>query len=138
MTGVQTCALPIFAGVFSPDAVGQALDPGSRVKIGYLAHLGGAAFGALYYLTGLRLWPTGNGSSSKQRAVNEPWLAPGSTHQVAVREPNVKIYVPPKEELDREVDRILDKINREGKASLTPQENELLLRASEVIRSRMK
>ncbi len=125
------------AGVFGGGAVGQMLDPGSRTKIGHLAHLGGAAFGALYYLLGMRLWPIAD-LSSTQRAVSEPWLAPGSTHQPAVREPKVKIYIPPKEELDREVDRILDKINREGKASLTLQENELLMRASEAIRSRMK
>ena len=126
------------AGVFDPGAVGQALNPGSRVQIGYLAHLGGAAFGALYYLTGMRLWPTARNEGSGQRARSDQWLAPESQPQAPVKEPNVKIYVPPKEEMDREVDRILDKINREGKASLTLQENELLMRASEVIRSRMK
>lgn len=124
------------AGVFNPGAVGQALDPGSQVKIAYVAHLGGAAFGALYYLLGMRLWPSGSDSSLGPQSVSEQWRPPARPAPPPVQEPRVQLYIPPKEELDREVDRILDKINREGKASLTLPENETLLRASEAIRSR--
>ena len=45
----------------------------------------------------------------------------------------VRIYAPPEpEDLDRELDRILDKINKHGRASLTKDEDALLLRISQI------
>ena len=53
------------------------------------------------------------------------------------RAPEVKLYQPPTEQLERDVDRLLDKINREGKGSLTAEENEILMKASESYRNRV-
>jgi hypothetical protein len=49
----------------------------------------------------------------------------------------VKLYEPPSEKLERDVDRLLDKINREGKDSLTREEQEILMKASESYRNRV-
>lgn len=47
-----------------------------------------------------------------------------------VNPPQVRIYEPPVDEFEKELDRILEKINREGRSSLTAQENEFLQKAS--------
>ena len=51
--------------------------------------------------------------------------------------PEVKLYEPPAEQLKRDVDRLLDKINREGKDALTQDEHEILMKASKSYRNRV-
>lgn len=110
--------------------------------VAHWAHLGGAAFGALYHLLGMRIVPTNLGSQSMSRAPRaeaSPWRdappqpAPQSR---PVEQPKVRIYEPPVDVLEAELDRVLEKINREGKGSLTAAENEVLQRASEAFRQR--
>ena len=96
-----------------------ALNPGST-HIAFSAHLGGAAFALLYHRFGWNLsrWTTG-------------WLP-------AVRlksRPNLRVHDPDRrgrrdQELSQEVDRILEKIHREGEASLTRKERRILENAS--------
>lgn len=102
-----------------------------------LAHLSGAGFAFVYFHSGLRIL-----SSSPQR---RPGRRGGILAQIfrrlkrsSIANPKVRIYEPPSaENLDSEVDRLLDKINREGRESLTPEENETLLKASEKYRNRV-
>jgi membrane associated rhomboid family serine protease len=97
----------------------------SDTGVAHLAHLAGAGFGVLYFKMGWRIISTSQsgsrGSFFKKRLKSKP--KPKSN-------PNVKIYEPPAD-LDREVDRILDKINSEGRESLTSDEERVLMRASE-------
>jgi len=96
-----------------------ALHPGST-HIAFTAHLGGAAFALLYQRFGWNLtrWTTG-------------WLP-------AVRlksRPNLRVHDPDRrgrrdQEMSQEVDRILEKISREGEASLTRKERRILENAS--------
>jgi membrane associated rhomboid family serine protease len=111
-------------------------------NVANFAHLGGAAIGVLYFLSGIRLLPRGgNGVSSKSQskfsiASVVSKLMPKRKPDPR-RAPEVKLYEPPDEQLKRDVDRVLDKMNREGKDSLTREENEILMKASESYRNRV-
>jgi len=109
--------------------------------IAALAHLSGAAFGYLYFQSGRRLTggPTygrrsgGIGGWLKSKLASRPKKPARSADQKDVR-----LYEPPApDQLEKEVDRILEKINRSGRDSLTPQENDLLLKASERYKNRV-
>lgn len=100
------------------DAIG-ALNPGSS-NIAFTAHLGGAAFAFLYYQFG---WNFGRLTGGW---LSFAWLRP---------RPNLRVHDPDHEErrereLREEVDRILEKIHREGEASLTRKERRTLESAS--------
>jgi len=113
-----------FVGILlvAGDAFGAIARPeGSRIA--YAVHLGGAAFALLYYGLGWnfgRAWPKSFSFSLK-------WLRP---------RPKLRVHSPSDEEgqadgnLTEEVDRILEKISREGEASLTRKERRTLETAS--------
>lgn len=111
-------------------------------NIAHAAHLGGAASGILYFLSGIRLLPGGGSRSSPQSQSKFSFagliskLKPKRKPDPR-RAPEVKLYEPPSEQLERDMDRVLDKMNREGKDSLTPEENEILMKASESYRNRV-
>jgi len=87
-------------------------------QVAYTAHLAGAAFGAAYYQ-----W-SWNITRWTSHLTSAPWLR---------RKPRLKVHDPPDREerpLQDRVDAILDKINREGEASLTREERSTLEEAS--------
>lgn len=89
----------------------------TRDNVAHTAHLGGAAFAALYYFSGLnlgRLIPT---SLSLRGLRPRPKLR---VHEPESREEN----------LTSQVDRILEKISREGESSLSAKERQILEDAS--------
>ena len=110
---------------------------GEADGVAHLAHLSGGLVGYLYFQSGIRILP---GISPSRRSHR-----PGGLKRILTRlkpqrraRPSVKLYEPPRvENLDKEVDRLLDKINRDGRESLTPEENEILLKASEKYRNRV-
>ena len=92
---------------------------GGDTHIAYMAHLGGAAFGFVYFRSGVRLstrWESQFGQFRLWRR--------------RVARPSVRVYQPPVDGFDDQVDAILEKISREGEASLTDRERELLMEAS--------
>lgn len=105
-----------------------------------LAHLSGGLVGYLYFQWGGRILPTSSGySTSRRRGGLKRFFSKLKPSRV---KSSVRLYEPPSEPetasgLDGEVDRLLDKINREGKDSLTPEENEILLKASKTYRNRV-
>ncbi|NQV23677.1 MAG: rhomboid family intramembrane serine protease [Rhodopirellula sp.] len=108
-------------------------------NVANFAHLGGAAVGVLYFMSGIRLLTGSNRTGQKS-----PFSIGGVISQLTPpkkpdpkRAPEVKLYEPPTEQLERDVDRLLDKINREGKDSLTREEREILMKASESYRNRV-
>lgn len=108
-------------------------------NVANFAHLGGAAVGVLYFLSGMRLLSGSDRFGRPSRfSLGEklskfwPTRTPKSKHA-----PQVRLYEPPPEKLERDVDRLLDKINREGKDSLTREEQEILMKASESYRNRV-
>jgi membrane associated rhomboid family serine protease len=110
--------LPVWAlatFVLVQDIYGS-LDRENAGNVAYTAHLGGAAFGFLFYRTGWQL-----GSFLPRR------FSLGGLK----RRPKLRIHEGDDEDdLGKRVDRILEKINREGQASLTKDERRTLERAS--------
>ncbi len=109
---------------------------GAHTGVGVSAHLGGAAFGALYYLNRWRitsLWP---GWQWWRRARAKPNL------RVYRPEDDVPIPVASgvgadvDEHLDAKLDAVLEKLSRHGRESLTEVEREILLRASQVYKKK--
>jgi hypothetical protein len=78
--------------------------------------LAGAAFAVVYYYTG---WNLGR------------WLPSRFSWKALKPRPKLRVHEPDREEsFSDQVDRILEKISREGEASLTAQERHLLEDAS--------
>jgi membrane associated rhomboid family serine protease len=96
---------------------------GGRVDndaVAHSAHLGGLAFGYLYFKFQWRF----ERMFGSFRASSE-----GRAARRAIAKGNLKLYQPP-DNLDEEVDRILEKISQSGEASLTDEERETLKAAS--------
>jgi hypothetical protein len=87
-------------------------------NVAYSVHLAGAAFAFVYY----------------QRSWNLARMAPGGIRWPSFRrKPRLRIHKPEQEpgsDLSVEVDRILEKIYREGEASLSAKERKTLETAS--------
>ncbi len=97
----------------------------SHDGISHAGHLGGALFGYLYFKFHWRISRLADSLSSKGAF---KFTKPG---------PKLKIYNgESSEELDAEVDRILQKINEKGEASLTSKERKTLKNASERYKNR--
>jgi membrane associated rhomboid family serine protease len=99
------------------DAYGAIAGPGGS-NVAFVVHLGGAAFAAVYYLLD---WNFGR------------WWPGGFSLRWPRRRPKLRVHAPDAEEeqsLSDEVDRILEKISREGESSLTRQERRTLETAS--------
>jgi membrane associated rhomboid family serine protease len=106
--------------------------------IAFTAHLGGAAFGFLYYKFHWRItnllpsnWSLNFGRSRPKLRVysGEPERAP--VRAAPAREE-------PDSNLEAELDAVLEKVARHGKSSLTEREQQVLMRASEIFRNRRK
>jgi membrane associated rhomboid family serine protease len=115
--------------------------PGEHIA--FTAHLGGAAFGFLYYKFHWRIvnllpshWSFNVGRSRPRLRVysgeadREPPYAPG--------EPVAAARPAPDSQLEAELDAVLEKVARHGKSSLTEREQQVLMRASEIYRNRRK
>jgi membrane associated rhomboid family serine protease len=96
---------------------------GSRTggRVAYDVHLVGAAFGWAWYATG--------GA-----------LAPGFTAKWLRRRPQLRLLTPDdtQTKLEQSADRVLEKLHREGEASLTRQERQILEDYSRRLRQRQR
>jgi len=110
--------LPAWAfGLFfiSQDIMGTLNQPDN---VAYTAHLGGAAFGCLYFLMGWRI---------------SSWLPKDFSLPKPTRRSKLRIHAPDDDgsETDQQVDEILKKIQAEGQDSLTRRERRILEKASQ-------
>jgi hypothetical protein len=97
--------------------------------VAHAGHLGGLAFGYVYWRLGLRL-----------EAPLEHTRVPRVRRPVRQKpdpqaEPPILAH-PQRDALNEQVDELLRKISEQGQASLTPEEREVLLRASARIREK--
>jgi membrane associated rhomboid family serine protease len=103
-------------------------------------HLGGALFGFVYYRLHWRIlslfgwlpnvrWKQLFRAQPKLRVYREEESQPVS---VAAPPPGIRLD----EHLEAQLDAILEKLSRSGQGSLTPQERDILLRASEAYKRR--
>lgn len=97
---------------------------GDRLYTGvaHAGHLGGLAFGFVYWRLGLRLAAPFEGDSGPRRR-------PPVRRAKPIPEPAV-VTQPADDSLTEQVDELLRKISEHGQASLTEQEREILLKAS--------
>lgn len=116
----------IAIGYAAIDLLG-ALNPGAS-KVAHVAHLGGAAFGYAYKHFNWRFSGLLDSLSGRFKR-----KVPRSRAKVKLYRPTDP---PPPQNLEREVDEILEKISKEGEASLTEKEREILAEASRQYRKR--
>jgi hypothetical protein len=117
------------------------LRQGEHIAFG--AHLGGAAFGYLYYKFHWRimnLWPS-QWSFNLRRS--RPKLRVYSGEAERERPPySPRVSAPDRaaadSQLEAELDAVLEKVARHGKSSLSEREQQVLMRASEIYRNRRK
>jgi membrane associated rhomboid family serine protease len=105
--------------------------------IAFAAHLGGAAFGFLYYKFHWRITNLWSGWSFKVRRPRPKlrvYSGEPEREPVRVGRPTA----PPDSQLEAELDAVLEKVARHGKSSLSQREQEVLMRASEIYRNRRK
>lgn len=113
---------------------------GGRVNenVAFAGHLGGAAFGGLYYLWAanggrlLNLWPNWR---AWQRRINRPKLRLYREEETAAPV-TVAAGVESDEQLEAKADAVLAKIQQHGRESLTESEQQVLLKASELYKRR--
>jgi membrane associated rhomboid family serine protease len=117
-------------GLLAYDALGllawEILGRASPIGDNHAAHLGGMLAGYLYFtLIHKREWRTPDRSSEIELP---KWLKKSRKAAAAggATTGNFKLNITNREDLRTEVDRILDKINSQGFASLTPEEKQLL------------
>ena len=117
-----------------------------RGGIGYVVHLGGALFGALYFQTGLRFGdlltrrPRSRRRVKPQlRVIPPPQLDDNDTPEpVGAAIENRPRPREGNDEIESKVDAVLAKVSKFGQESLTPEEREILFKASELYKKRRK
>lgn len=130
--------------------VSGAVTPG-RSKIDYMAHLGGAVFGLLYYHSGIRFAGlfTRPRRGAERRARPRLRVVPAESDTNTPTPVGAAVESPPKpkeskderpsqEDLEARVDAVLAKVSKDGQDSLTPEEREILFKASEIYKKRRK
>jgi membrane associated rhomboid family serine protease len=113
-------ALLILVNVY--ESLGLQLPGRGAVQVAYSVHLAGAALAYLYYRFN---WNLGR---LTPRGFSLDWLKPRST--LRVHDPEQDEPQEQEADLGAEVDRILEKIHREGEAHLTRKERRILVDAS--------
>jgi membrane associated rhomboid family serine protease len=113
-------------------------------NIGFVVHLGGALFGALYYQTGLRFTelfarsPRASRRIRPQLRVVPPPEIDDTPEPVGAAVENQPRPKEAADDLEARVDAVLEKVSKYGQESLTPEEREILFKASELYKKRRK
>jgi hypothetical protein len=107
------------------DVVFGLLNRGDGVA--HIAHLGGAAFGFLFFRLQLLAGPT---RSARPRVAERPVMVPSGSRKAEQADTPVprprRRMEQEQDSITVETDRLLDKISRQGIASLTPAERKFL------------
>lgn len=105
-------------------------------RVAHAAHLGGLAFGYLYHAFNLRITRFADGWSLPSFKARKP--------RIFRDQPDLRVYReepdPPRptDAVDRRVDELLEKISKQGEASLTEEERRILFEASRRYRDRRR
>ena len=102
-----------------------SLFAGDGAKVGHAAHLGGLAFGFLYFQWNMNLSRWWDQFSGRRREVSKP-------------RSNLRVYNPgsqPEVDYSVKIDDILAKISTQGEASLTDRERRILTQASQHLKA---
>jgi membrane associated rhomboid family serine protease len=132
----------LFVGFETLAGMGEMRNPGMG-RTAHFAHLGGAFFGLLYYQSGVQF-------SAIFRRREKTHVRPKlRVHAPPVEENTpepvgVPVEAPPRpasaadEQLEAKLDAVLEKVSKYGQESLTPEEREILFKASELYKKRRK
>ncbi len=107
-----------------------------QTGIAVAVHLGGAAFGALYYKLHWRILDWRQGLQSWWQQFRRPHLRvfrPEEEEPVSVAAQSNQDL---DEHLDAKLDAVLEKLSRHGRDSLTDSERAILMRASEIYKKK--
>jgi membrane associated rhomboid family serine protease len=135
----------LYVGLEALAGMGE-IQKGGGGGIGHFAHLGGAFFGFLYYKSGIQFSAIFRRQAitrvrPKLRVHSPPVEEEVERTSKPVAAP-VETPPPPTgsrdEQLEAKLDAILDKVSKYGQESLTPEEREILLKASELYKKRRK
>jgi membrane associated rhomboid family serine protease len=99
-------------------------------QVSHWTHLGGAAFGFLYYKTGwslFRLWPRSWSLGRLRLPTRRPKFRVHREEEEEEPEPDTYLTTG---RLQKRVDELLEKISRSGEASLSEEERQFLAEAS--------
>ncbi len=113
-------------------------------RIAYFGHLGGAFLGFLYYRTGIQFTSIFKReprprARPKLRVVEPPPEEDRTPEPVgAPVEAPPRTASAPDEQLEAKLDAVLEKVSKYGQESLTPEEREILFKASELYKKRRK
>lgn len=120
----------------------SAFDPQGG-RIAYFAHIGGALFGLLYFRTGIEFRRIFS-RKSRPRARPRLRVVPPPTEEERAEPVGASVPAAPRpaeaadEQLEAKLDAVLAKVSKHGQESLTPEEREILFKASEVYKKRRK
>lgn len=103
--------------------------PGSRENVAYSAHLGGALAGYLFFKLIYSSLP--DLSTQKPKVEVPRWFKKKPRSAPAAGK--FEVNLTNRRDLQKEVDRILDKINSEGFGSLSEQEKKILDQAKDIL-----
>jgi membrane associated rhomboid family serine protease len=112
-------------------------------RIAYFGHIGGAAIGLLYHQTGIEFRKL---FARKRRERVRPMLrvVPPPVEDVQPEPVGASVAAATRpaeaadEQLEAKLDAVLAKVSKHGQESLTPEEREILFRASELYKKRRK
>ena len=128
----------IMVGMDALGTLGVSANPmAGTARIAYTAHLGGALFGLLYFLSQIRL--TGGANQSGYGSIAESWKFPKFPN-LGKAKSKLKVFDPERSDadLDRRADAILEKMHRDGADSLTARERKILDEYSRRVRERQQ
>ena len=132
----------LFVGFDIVFALRVAPDPRGG-RIAYFAHLGGAAFGLLYFQSG---WQFSRlfARSPKARVRPRLRIATPPPEEDTPEPVGAPVEAAPRpaaaadEQLEAKLDAVLEKVSKYGQESLTAEEREILFKASELYKKRRK
>ena len=109
-------------------------------NIAFVVHLGGALFGLLYFQSGWRFTRLfARGPAMRVRPRLRVIAPPDDTPQpVGASVEAARPEKPADEQFEARVDAVLEKVSKYGKESLTADEREILVKASELYKKRRK
>jgi membrane associated rhomboid family serine protease len=133
----------LYIGIDALGALQTEVVKGKPSPIGHLAHLGGAFFGLLYYQSGFefrRIFAR----RPKQRVRPKLRVVVPPVEEEAPEPVGASVQTAPRpaeaadEQLEAKLDAVLEKVSKYGQESLTPEEREILFKASELYKKRRK
>lgn len=133
----------VFVALNSLGALQAEVGRGNPSRIAYLVHLGGALFGFLYYQTGFEFRRV-FARKSRPRARPRLRVVPPPSAEESREPVGAPVPATPKpaaaadEQLEAKLDAVLAKVSKYGQESLSPEEREILFRASELYKKRRK